>query len=175
METKVCFKCGVEKPLSDFYKHHRMADGYLNKCKECTKLDISKNYFNKIKDKEWVEKERARGREKYARLGYKEKYKNMYNDGGYLYKNLSKKLKSRQVDLNDKEIHHWNYNEILSIFILPRRQHRKIHKYLCKNNKVFIDNRNGNILDTKEKHLAYMKDVIKEYNETLLFEDIELT
>lgn len=45
---KVCFKCGQSKVLEDFYKHPGMADGRLNKCKECNKLDVRKSRIEKI-------------------------------------------------------------------------------------------------------------------------------
>ena len=38
-DLKTCFKCNIPKPRADFYKHPRMADGLLGKCKECTKRD----------------------------------------------------------------------------------------------------------------------------------------
>lgn len=33
--TKVCTKCKVEKPISDFHRWAQMPDGYHNNCKQC--------------------------------------------------------------------------------------------------------------------------------------------
>lgn len=37
---KVCRECGLDQPLTEFYPHRQMADGYLNKCKPCVRRRI---------------------------------------------------------------------------------------------------------------------------------------
>ena len=55
METKICSKCGIEKPITQFYKHGYNSKGeqtYRSDCKECQrKYDLMRknereNYIN---------------------------------------------------------------------------------------------------------------------------------
>lgn len=40
---KTCIRCGEEKEFSEYYKHKRMGDGYLGRCKECHKSEMRRN------------------------------------------------------------------------------------------------------------------------------------
>jgi hypothetical protein len=49
-EGKPCFKCQTVKPLTEFYKHPKMADGHLGKCKSCTKKDVTEHRNAKLEE-----------------------------------------------------------------------------------------------------------------------------
>lgn len=88
---KKCFKCGIIKEISQFYKHKEMADGYLNKCKECARKDTANNDYDhtekgviRVMYKTQVRNSKVRKMElpNYTKQEFKE----------WLYKNNFKKL-----------------------------------------------------------------------------------
>lgn len=91
-------------------------------------------YEIKSQNPEWLEKERARGREKYRRLGYSKTYTPKKHQRAFssTYKLLHRKA-AKLFNLEDKELHHWNYNFPKSFLILSRKAHKLIHKYFYVN------------------------------------------
>lgn len=76
MSSKVCRGCGVEKDLSGFYKHHKMADGHLNRCKVCVRLRVRKN--RRERSEQYARYERSRANLPHrveARLKYQEEHR----------------------------------------------------------------------------------------------------
>ncbi len=93
---KTCFKCLCNKPLSAFYKHKGMADGHLNKCKDCAKADVNRHRSENLERIQ--EYDRSRGalphrvaaRAKYAKTdAYKESVRK--SQGRYEQKNKEKR------------------------------------------------------------------------------------
>lgn len=73
---KRCFKCGETKPLNQFYRHSKMADGHLNKCKECAKADVGGNYALRREQYQAYERSRQQRPERRAAKGeYQRRYR----------------------------------------------------------------------------------------------------
>lgn len=169
MITKKCFKCNEDKPLSNYYKHSGLSDGHLNKCKLCTRKDTRNRVLVLSQNPEWVEKEQERHRQKYHRLGYKEKHKPTPEQkkiimSRYLDKYPEKKnavlFVSRKVKSKIGHLHHWSYNQEhwLDVIDLTEKDHAKAHRFIIYDQERMMYRRidNNELLDNKESHLEWI-------------------
>lgn len=134
---KMCFKCNVVKILSEFYKHSMMADGHLNKCKECTKADAN---FHREKNLDKVRQyDRERGKRP-ERIKANVEITKMWNAEDRRRKKahnmVARAISSgklvRQACLrcgNLKSLaHHEDYNKPLEVMWLCQPCHKQRHK-----------------------------------------------
>ena len=133
---KECFKCNKQKELSEFYKHPQMGDGYLNKCKECTKRDVSENYRDNREHYAEYERSRFQRPERKAQvLEYQRNRRRLYpekNKAHYLTSNAVRdgRLIKQPCEIcgeSKVEAHHDDYSRPLDVRWLCRRHHLEHH------------------------------------------------
>ena len=135
--SKACFKCGETKSLSEFYAHSMMADGRLNKCKDCTKKDVRQHRIkHPDKHREYDRtrdrlphrfEERMRRHAEYAEENPEKRAAHLAL-GRAVRGGKIKKLPCAFCRAEDNlEAHHHDYSKPLDVTWLCRPCHRRFH------------------------------------------------
>lgn len=129
---KQCFKCAEVKPFSEFYKHKKMSDGYLGKCKECTKSDTRRNRLDNVEY--YREYDRARGNRQTTQYlkEYREKYPKKYLAHTIIGNAVRDGLLFKQPcedcgEIDGVHAHHDDYAKPLNVRWLCPVHHKKWH------------------------------------------------
>lgn len=155
-----------------------MADGHLNKCKTCNKIDADVNYKKRLESEPlFRESEKKRAREKYFRLGYKDVYKqspdkqtqNCRNDRAKFPEKYKARTACNRMKLeNGLHCHHWSYQVAHHKDIIPMSilDHAKLHRYIVYDPERFMYRvaETGLLLDTRDDHEKYIE-IVKETND----------
>lgn len=145
--TKKCFKCQLAKPLVEFYKHPKMGDGHLGKCKDCTRKDSS-NRYRRPESRELIrayDKYRNQTPERKAKtLGYLQKRRLLHPEkdrarrlvGSAVRRGLMEKQPCEICKSPEVQAHHPDYSKPLNVRWLCFIHHRQEHGQLTHSKYV---------------------------------------
>jgi hypothetical protein len=146
MATKRCFKCLCELPLSDFYRHTEMRDGHLNKCKTCTKKDVTEHRQTNIDSVREYDKLRSRLPHRVAlQKDVRRKWRADHPDRQSAHSKTLYAIKTGALvrwpvcelpDCSDPpEAHHPHYGSPLLVVWLCHKHHAQAHALLKRSKR----------------------------------------
>ena len=139
IRSKECFKCHAVKPLSEFYKHPMMADGHVNKCKDCNKKDVTDNRNKNIERIREYDRERGKNPERIKAIAEVVKvWRCVDRRRSSAHNAVSRAIKAGTLDRKPcircgdaKSVaHHEDYDKPLEVMWLCQPCHKKRHKEL---------------------------------------------
>ena len=157
-QEKKCFKCGEIKPLSEFYRHPKMADGHINKCKECTKTDVKNNREARLEY--YLAYDRVRGHTDERKNSKKKetpekchwrvsKYEQTYPEKKVAHSMVSSAIRTGRLikqpceicgTLENIQAHHEDYAKPLDVRWLCQKHHMELHRKVKEEEDLAILN-----------------------------------
>lgn len=147
--SKSCKKCGVIWPLSEFYKHKRMADGHLNFCKRCVRIRVGahrERNLDRVRaydrhrgldPRRKAEAKRYQEENRERVLGYKRSWIERNSEKRTAHKTLYKAVRRGDVTRLPCQIcgssevvhaHHDDYSKPLEVTWLCPKHHGEVHR-----------------------------------------------
>lgn len=153
MNTQICSRCGIEKPLEDFY-FRKDQNKYRRDCKECRKkrdiiyyqnnkekrklyVKLNKEHFNELRRAKYKENEEYKNKIKENCKIYREKHRDILNEHSRQYR----KEHQQEITQKRKEKRHNDEKYYFEIYL-----RNKINNYLYRYGKITKKNNVQEIL-----------------------------
>ena len=128
---KKCFKCNGLKPLSSFYAHSQMREGYLNKCKACACADAFLHRRKNIEGIRAYDRKRGSRQTFHWQKEYRARNPEKIRAHGAIQRAIKTGRLTRKPceECGDKEAvaHHPDYSKPLLINWLCSAHHSQLH------------------------------------------------
>jgi hypothetical protein len=147
---KKCFKCLADKDFSEFYRHSKMSDGYLNKCKSCTKKDVHSHRENNLEKIQEYDRRRGlseKHRESVRKYSQTERGRILSFEAKKRWSDENKKKRKAHQAVQtavrngslvrqpcercgtpESEAHHEDYDKVLDVMWLCPEHHAELHR-----------------------------------------------
>lgn len=131
---KPCICCGVTKPIAEFYAHKMMADGHLNKCKDCVKAAVKARRQDPATRGHVLAYDRARGNRQDR--DYMKRYREAFLNKYRAHTMVSKAVRDGRLAQEPCSVcgaseyvhaHHDDYAKPLNVRWLCAAHHRQWH------------------------------------------------
>jgi hypothetical protein len=131
---KKCIRCGLDRAISEYYKHGQMKDGHLGKCKGCCRIESVENRNKNLEKIQAYDRKRGSRQPLSYLRKYREKNPEQYKAQTY----LNNALRDGRIERPDycsecgkeKRVvgHQTDYLKPLDVIWMCQSCHKKWHR-----------------------------------------------